>query len=246
VLTKLKINLKLKMNLILWGPNMRATRKNTTKRQLIQAAREVFAAQGPDAKILDICDLAEANMAAVSYHFGGKDGLYLAVLDDFMQEMTARYPLDEGVTADSPPEECLRAYVRSLLLQTMGDGDPVSKGLARLFTREFIEPSQHFAALYDRYCRPYYDGLLGIVRRLLPTASENDISRAASCIIGQCTVFDWQEAYSRVLPEMELKVDNIEPFTDFILEFSLGGLDRLRAKRTRPQPACASRSAGRP
>jgi len=224
---------------------LKPTRKNATKRQLIQAAREVFAAQGPDAKVLDICELAEANMAAVSYHFGGKDGLYVAVLDDFMQEMTSRYPLDEGVTADSPPEDCLRAYVRSLLLQTMGDGDPVSKGLGRLFTREFIEPSQHFAALYERYCRPYYDRLLVLVRRLLPAAAESDVSRAASCIIGQCTVFDWQEAFSRVMPEMELKADNLEPFTDFILEFSLGGLDRLRAKRTGPKTRRAFRIASR-
>ena len=55
-----------------------------TRRQLLLAAGEVFAASGfRGATMADICRKAKANTAAANYHFGGKETLY----PEYMQKM---------------------------------------------------------------------------------------------------------------------------------------------------------------
>lgn len=212
---------------------MKIPRDQDTKLRLLAAARKVFAEHGlKNATVRDICELAGANVAAVSYHFGGKEELYVAVLQAYMQDMQELYPRDAGVTPQGGPVERLRAYVKSFLLQTLGDGDPVNDGLGRLLTREFIEPSSHFGELFERQCRPTHEYLLSILRDYLPGADETTVSRAASSIIGQCVLFDFAgEAIMRMNPELVLKAGNIEALTDFIMEFSIGGLERLRSRQ---------------
>jgi AcrR family transcriptional regulator len=49
----------------------------TTKEQILEAARKHFCENGfVGASVRDICDEANANVSAIKYHFGGKEGLY--------------------------------------------------------------------------------------------------------------------------------------------------------------------------
>lgn len=204
-----------------------------TKTRLLKAGRKIFAENGlNNATIRDICVAAGANVASVNYHFGGKDKLYVAVLKDYIERENRRHPRDQGVTAQSAPEERLRAFVRSFLLQTLGDEDPENERLAKLLTQEFIEPSLHFGEIFDRVCRPSHNLLLDIVRQLLPDADESTVAQCASSIMGQCVLFDFaKEAITRMSPELSLKASNLEHVTNFIMQFSLGGIERIRAAR---------------
>ncbi|HWR04413.1 MAG TPA: CerR family C-terminal domain-containing protein, partial [Humidesulfovibrio sp.] len=201
-----------------------------TKARLLQAGRKVFAENGlKNATVRDICTLAGANVASVNYHFGGKEKLYVSVLQDYLEHENRRNPRDLGVSEQSPPTERLRAYVRSFLLQTLGDGTPENERLGKLLTQEFIEPSQFFGEIFERHCRPTHNLLLDIVRQMVPGADEATVSRCASSIIGQCVLFDYaKEAISRMSPDLTLKASNIEHITDFIMQFSLGGIERIR------------------
>ncbi len=50
--------------------------------RLLDAAREVFSEHSfQGATVREICRLAEANVAAVNYHFGSKDGLLAEALN---------------------------------------------------------------------------------------------------------------------------------------------------------------------
>ena len=213
---------------------MSAPHENGTKARLLHAARSVFAQHGPEiATIREICALAGANVAAVNYHYGNKDKLYVAVLQDYLERESALHPRDQGVTALSGPVDRLRAYVRSFLLQTLGDGDLINERLGKLLTQEFIEPSQNFGVIFEKHCRPTHDLLLDIVRKMLPGHDEISISRCASSIIGQCVLFDFaKEALTRMDPQLALKSGNIEHITNFIIEFSLGGIERIKSSQT--------------
>lgn len=201
-----------------------------TKARLLHAGRKVFAENGlKNATVRDICTLAGANVASVNYHFGGKEKLYVSVLQDYLEQENRRNPRDLGVTERSSPTERLRAYVRSFLLQTLGDGTPENERLGKLLTQEFIEPSQFFGEIFEKHCRPMHNLLLDIVRQMVPEADTATVSRCASSIIGQCVLFDYaKEAISRMSPDLTLKASNIEHITDFIMQFSLGGIERIR------------------
>lgn len=218
---------------------MENAREINTKSRLLDAARHVFAEKGlRDATVRDICQQAGANVAAVSYHFGSKEKLYIAVLQDYLERENRLHPRDAGVTPQSPPVERLRVYVRSLLLQFLGDGDPLNERLGKLLTQEFVEPSQHFGMIFEKHCRPLHNLLLDIVRQLLPGAEESLVARCASSIIGQCVLFDFaKEAITRMNPELTLTAGNVDSFTDTIMEFSLGGLERLRPRCCSPAQA---------
>ena len=55
--------------------------ESDTRQRLIEAAAGMFVEQGFNAaKVRDIVARAGANVAAVNYHFGSKEGLYAAVI----------------------------------------------------------------------------------------------------------------------------------------------------------------------
>lgn len=70
----------------------------TTRADLIAAGRKLFGKRGFDgASIRAITREAGANLGAVTYHFGSKEGLYSAVLEEGLRPMAARV----RATADS-------------------------------------------------------------------------------------------------------------------------------------------------
>ena len=84
-------------------------RDHPTKARLLDAAAGVFARHGfRDAGVREICAAAGVNQASVNYHFGSKEGLYSAVLQDAYDRAGPGWPMPR--LADSPdnPEHALR------------------------------------------------------------------------------------------------------------------------------------------
>src|SRR4051794_5367182 len=65
-----------------------AERRASTRRDLLDAARRVFGSRGYGAATLDeIAEAAGVTRGALYYHFaGGKEDLFLALLDERLQE----------------------------------------------------------------------------------------------------------------------------------------------------------------
>src|SRR5271154_2215209 len=97
-----------------------------TRRQLLEAAGEVFAEVGfRDATVREICRRAGANVAAINYHFGDKETLYLEVLHYAHGKALEKYPPLLGVAENAPPEKKLGAFILSML-QRIFDKGPTS------------------------------------------------------------------------------------------------------------------------
>src|SRR5947209_10253431 len=80
-----------------------------TKTRLLEAAGAEFAEKGFDvARIRSICQRAGANVAAVNYHFGDKEQLYIAAVLEAHRCGMANPP--ESAQREGTPGERLRQY----------------------------------------------------------------------------------------------------------------------------------------
>ncbi len=83
-----------------------------TRERIIEAAGRLFAAQGFNGtSTRQVGSEAGANIATIAYHFGGKEGLYLATLERKYEEIL-EVPLPEQL--DGSPEERVRALVDAI------------------------------------------------------------------------------------------------------------------------------------
>lgn len=152
--------------------HQKKTRGELAKRQLLEAACEIFGKNGPDgATTRQIAQAAKQNIAAIAYYFGSKEGLYLAVaqyiadliridfeptvsqLDDFLEKPnpTEHLPLLQKLIIDS-----FLQYARLVL-------DKSNVHISRIMAREQLVPTEAYSLIHQQALSP----LLTRVNRLL-------------------------------------------------------------------------------
>jgi TetR/AcrR family transcriptional regulator len=90
----------------------------TVRRQLLEAARGLFAKQGYDAvSIRQVAETAQVNPAMIHYYFGSKQGLYEAMLADTFTPLIERLSAVLAGTADDA--DALRNFF-TLYMHTLG------------------------------------------------------------------------------------------------------------------------------
>jgi AcrR family transcriptional regulator len=84
------------------------------RRQLLDIGRELFAERGFDAtSVEEVAAHADVSKPVVCEHFGGKDGLYGAVVDREMQALLDRFT--SALSVPGPPREMLESAALVLL-----------------------------------------------------------------------------------------------------------------------------------
>jgi TetR/AcrR family transcriptional regulator, regulator of cefoperazone and chloramphenicol sensitivity len=199
--------------------------KTATEQRLLEAAGEIFAECGYQAATTrQICEKAGANVAAINYYFGDKEGLYMAVLQSVPKAHGEKYPHDLGLSLGATPEEKLRAYVRSLLHRVFDEGRPGWH--TKLIAREMIEPTRALDTLVEEAARPLHQELASIVRELLGSGATEDAVRLCTLsIMSQCVYYHHARAVIRRLyPEQKYGIEDIDRLAEHITKFSLGAL----------------------
>jgi TetR/AcrR family transcriptional regulator, regulator of cefoperazone and chloramphenicol sensitivity len=196
-----------------------------TDKRLLEAAGEIFAEHGyRAATVRQICEKAAANIAAVNYYFGDKEGLYKAVLRSVPDNHAKQYPpygaLDEAAGA----EQKLRAYVQSLLQRVFDEGRPGWH--VKIIARELIEPTPVFDMLLEEVARPVHEEIAGIVRKLLgPGPSDEAVRLCTLSVLSQCVYYHHaRSVIRRLYPQQSYSAEDIARLADHITDFSLGAL----------------------
>jgi len=208
-----------------------------TRLRLLRAAGEIFSKKGfRAATVREICSKAGANVAAVNYHFESKQNLYLAVLEYAHEEALRRYPPDLGLPDDPTPEDRLAAFIRSMLLRTLGKGKPAWHG--RLMARERFEPTGFLDHFIDKAIAPRARIIQGIVAELLgPGADPLTIQMCAQSVTGQCRHYvSSRHVVKRVAPAISLEEADIAVLARHITRFSLAGIRAIAAKHDLKRP----------
>ena len=199
-----------------------------TRQRLLEAAGQVFAETGfRTATVREIVRRAgAANIAAVNYHFGDKEGLYAAVLEHFAHAAVAKHPAHGGLSPDATPAEQLHAFVRALLLRVFDRGHQAVHG--KLMAREMIEPTRALDRIVEQVIRPMYGRLCGILKLLAgPRVSVVEIERSAKSVVGQCLFYKHCgpviERLEGRLPDLK----DVDALATHIVAFSLRGIRGL-------------------
>jgi AcrR family transcriptional regulator len=203
-----------------------------TETRLLEAAGGIFAEFGyRTATVRQICEKAGANVAAVNYYFGDKEGLYLAVLRSVPEAHAEKYPPSRGLSAGAAPEARLRAYIDSLLHRVFDPGRPGWH--AKIIAREMVEPTRALDSLLEEVARPLHKELAGIVRQLLGAEADDDEVRlCALSIMGQCVYYHHaRNVLTRLYPAQNYDAGEVARLVNHITEFSMAALAALARKK---------------
>jgi TetR/AcrR family transcriptional regulator len=207
-----------------------------TRQALLRAGVELFSERGFDGvPIEEVADRAGVNKALISYHFRGKRGLYVAILDSAFRAMAERL---KAIEAGAPSaSEALHGYVRAFEQMTRE-----RPGFPTLFLREVLCAGIEPALL------PHLLEIIGVSRRLAERGAREGLFRRVDPLlmhfglIGSLVFFFATEPARRkaaAAGDVPFAMPTVDAFLRYLEELTLRGLapdkppSRLRRKGAR-------------
>ena len=209
---------------------MRTRKDGTdTRNKLLKAASEAFAEKGyRNTTVAEICRRAGSNVAAVNYHFRGKDELYALVWRNAFEEALRVYPPDGGLAHNAPPEERLRALIYSLLHRIMDDGRLGYAG--QILLQEMSNPTDVIEQVRHDMIGPLREHTRQVITELLgPDVDNRQIGLCQMSVIHQCLAIGFRRG--RLPPyilEGRPTPEFIDALVGHITRFSLSGIKAVR------------------
>ena len=193
------------------------------------AGSELFSERGFDGVALeDLAARAGFNKALVSYHFGGKRGLYVAILDSAFAAMADRL---KSIEAEAPSaREALHGYVRAFEQMTRE-----RPGFPTLFLREVLSTG------IEPLLVPHILEIIGVSRRLAERGAREGLFRRVDPLlmhfglIGSLVFFFATEPARRkaaATGDIPFAMPSADAFVRYLEEVTLRGL----APESRPRP----------
>ena len=201
----------------------------TTKDRLLAAACAVFADKGyRAATVAEICTAAEANIAAVNYHFGNKEALYDAVWHHVFDLASSAYPIDGSLPENPALEDYIYSYANALLHRIFSETET---GLfAKLLHQEMSQPTLALERIAEEVLLPQSLFLGKVVHAALEQhVPEEQIRLCMNSIIGQCAFFNFSRPLRKhVIGKSTMTEEEIDDTARHIATFSVGGLKEIR------------------
>lgn len=199
-----------------------------TRQRLLLAASRIFGEKGyQDATIAEISELAEANIAAVNYHFRDKENLYLEAWRHAIQQDLARHPSDGGVNANTSAETRFAGRIRSLIARI---ADPESHFFA-IVNHELAQQTPLLEQIMAQEINPERQALNAIIGELLGAkATEQQIKFCHASVIGQCfhLLKVKQLKLNQETQAYVLDMKDAEAYAEHVIRFALAGIKSIR------------------
>ena len=148
-----------------------------TRARILRVAERLFAEYGYDGvSMRRIASAADAQIALIGYHFGGKGDLYRAVFDHRIAPISEarRARLQALMAQASPPSvvEVLQAFARPWF-QTQNS--PAGRHYTRLIAREVNDPREEKRGIVKDLLDPVATDFVAALETLLPTHDKAEI-----------------------------------------------------------------------
>jgi TetR/AcrR family transcriptional regulator, regulator of cefoperazone and chloramphenicol sensitivity len=205
-----------------------------TRARIIEAAGKLFAEKGYDRTTArEVSELAAVNPAAINYHFGGKERLYIEAAREadrrlFNGDMLRR-ALDEPTTPEEKLSDFLLEMTKSLL-----DPSPDSWS-SKLIAREMSAPTNALFEVIASEMKPNSALLKQIISRImgLPDNDPAVLRGLLLCISAAPFVYDNRIIFENIFAGFTINDEWIEKFTEDANHFVICGLHALAEKTRR-------------
>lgn len=197
---------------------------NDTRLRLINAAGQLFAEKGFDATtIREICDLAEANIAAVNYHFSGKMELYEATLQyTLLKDIPSegKKKKAESLDVEDRIYDLVLGILRNIRLTDKPDWFP------QLLRRETLFPTAEFQSFILRLMQQDFDQVSALIAELLPNADKFTIHACTMTLLGQVksVAMESDDVLAILFPQLKLDAKGCEKIARHIANTSIAGM----------------------
>jgi AcrR family transcriptional regulator len=197
--------------------------------RLLQAGLRLFAGQGfAKTSTREIAEAASVNVAAISYYFGDKAGLYRAVFFGPVGE--PEEDLARLSQPDAPLEMVLRGFFEAFLAP-LREGD-TARLCMKLRFREMFEPTGLWEEEVERGIKPMHDTMAKILAHHLGLAEADDeIARLVVCLAGLGVhLHVGHDINQQVAPALGEGADAVERWAGALVRY---GLALVQAEATR-------------
>lgn len=178
-------------------------RSADTRQRLIEAALDLFGAQGFEGTTTrQLAERAKVNLAAIPYHFGSKEKLYQAVaghiVDDIRARVLASIGALDGGTASLPSQAARQAL--HLLIERVAEvlTSPEADRFARFILRELMAPSAALEIFYQGVVEPAQTLVCALIAAAGGHAPEPQALRIQGIMLfGQIAIFRFAQPVVR-------------------------------------------------
>ena len=176
----------------------RAVSADEPRKRLIEAGLDLFGKYSFDgASTRMLAERAQVNLAAITYYFGGKEGLYLAVADHMVEEIngllgTRLAKVQEAMKKETQSKEQSFHLLWELLdfLITCFLCLPQTDKWLSIIVREQLCPTRAFDILFEGFMRPLDQALFGLVARIVGQGQDDlEVKLRVFAIMGQILAF---------------------------------------------------------
>jgi AcrR family transcriptional regulator len=159
-----------------------------TRNRILDAAQALFAEKGFDAtSVRDITATADCNVAAVNYHFGGKENLYVESFRALLGALRDQRLAVLEALMERDPAPTLEAF-----LETLADGfltpleDERRGRLLMLFvSREIFDPRLPKSIFAGEFIEPMMSRAAAALDRVEPAMDPDDAALCLMSMVGQ-------------------------------------------------------------
>lgn len=207
--------------------------------RLLDAGLALFADKGfAQTSTREIAQLAQVNVAAISYYFGDKDGLYRAVFTDPRYNPT----MDPNAVAATPTD--IQTTLRFLLVGLAAPlkDAALTKQCMKLHFREMLQPTGVWQEEIDHNIKPNHSALVkALCQHLKLKAADDDVHRLAFSIAGLGIMLHvGHDVVSAIRPQVMVDANAVDMYVERLLGYALAMVDaeaQRRSSTSTPNPS---------
>ena len=204
--------------------------KTGTRERLLSASLKAFGRNDYQAvSTREIVEQAQANISAISYHFGGKEQLYLATAEYLGQSIRNNMQHAIGsISANPGAAECrerLSHFIHALAHDILAG--ELSADAAGFIFREQLNPTAAFDILYRELMEPMQSTYAQLLACALGERPEDkQVKLLTHALLGQILIFRvGQATILRRLDSSSLSTADVKQIATMITQNTLAAID---------------------